>query len=140
MLKNMKIGKRLGGAFGVGLTLMTILIVIALIDMDGIQQQLKRIVTVNNVRTTLAYQMADRVRDISVSMRNMIVYTDKDARNNELKNLEGFRASYKEALRKIEEMTVADDAAEADHVHIVEWHHHLQTAGFNLKKVKPFDL
>ncbi len=111
MFKNMKIGKRLGGAFGIGLALMAILIAIALINMDGIQQHLKRIVTVNNVRTTLAYQMADRVRDIAVSMRNMIVYTDQGARKEELGKLEASRASYKEALKKIEDMTAADDAA-----------------------------
>ncbi|MBZ0156486.1 MAG: hypothetical protein K8I29_09805 [Alphaproteobacteria bacterium] len=58
-MKNMKVGMKLGLGFGVVLVFMIILIFVAISNMGAIQENLERIVKVNNVRSTLADNMAD---------------------------------------------------------------------------------
>lgn len=48
MLKNFKIGKRMGLGFGVVLALMLVIVVLAIPDMGVIHDKLDRTVTINN--------------------------------------------------------------------------------------------
>lgn len=59
MFANMKIGKRLALGFGLLLVIIIALIWQGVHSMNGIQQNLERIVKVNNVRTELANDCND---------------------------------------------------------------------------------
>jgi methyl-accepting chemotaxis protein len=105
MFKNMKIGIRMGLGFIFVLALMVAIVLIGLNGMTNIEKKLDRIVKVNNVRTQLANDMIDCVREVSIALRN--IFLIKDIANiNEMKNrIAEERKKYDEALRKIEELT-----------------------------------
>jgi methyl-accepting chemotaxis protein len=110
MFKNLKIGLRLGLGFGVIFVLMIGLIVVGIINMAGIQNNLERIVKVNNVRAGLAGDMGDVVREVSIAVRNMLLVKETEKRQEQKKRIGDDRAKYDAAFKKIEDMTPKDDA------------------------------
>lgn len=110
MLKNMKIGARLGVAFAALVVLMMGLILLGLRSMSAIEGKLERIVTVNNVRADQARKMGDVIREVSISMRNMLLTTDIQEKQKHKTDILNGRPKYDEAFKKIEEITPKDDA------------------------------
>ncbi|HMK44853.1 MAG TPA: methyl-accepting chemotaxis protein [Dissulfurispiraceae bacterium] len=110
MIGNLKIGQRLGIAFGVLLLFMIAIIGVGLKSLSDIQDNLDRIVQVNNVRAAHAAVAVDSVREISIALRNALIMKDKGDRQEMGKRIPALREKYDEALKKIEEMTAKDDA------------------------------
>ena len=92
MIKNLKIGTRLAGAFGIILILIVALIVIGTVKMGDIQNNLERTVKVNIVRMEGANQMADSVREISIAIRNTLLEKSAEKKQEQKKRIEELRA------------------------------------------------
>jgi methyl-accepting chemotaxis protein len=108
-LNNMKIGKRLGLGFGVILILMVALIWVAVSDMQKIQDNLERIVKVNNVRIGLANDMYKNVSEVSIAQRNILLESSTERKQEMVKRIADNRARYAESFKKAEELTPQDD-------------------------------
>ncbi|HEX8947535.1 MAG TPA: methyl-accepting chemotaxis protein, partial [Dissulfurispiraceae bacterium] len=109
LLKNMKIGMRLGLGFGLILTLMVALIFIGTTYLGTIQHNTDRIVTVNVVRLDKATDMGDVIREVSIAIRNMLLTKDAGQRQEQRKKIDEERAKYEEDFKKVEEITTKDD-------------------------------
>jgi methyl-accepting chemotaxis protein len=72
MFKNMKIGQRMAMGFGLLLVVMLVLIWQGVQGMAGIQANLQRIVSVNNVRTDLCHEVNSDLRELFINVRNII--------------------------------------------------------------------
>ena len=70
--KNLKIGVRLGIGFALVMLLMLVIAVASAWRMQQIQRNLDFVVNDNNVRIAATSRMADVVRDVAVSVRDMI--------------------------------------------------------------------
>lgn len=109
MLKNMKVGLRMALGFAVVLVLMVVLIVVSINTMAGINANLEKIVKLNNVRLAYLHDMADITREVSISLRNMLLVKDADKRQEQKNNIASVRGKFDEAFAKVEEMTPKDD-------------------------------
>ncbi len=114
MLKNMKIGMRLGIGFGLVLTLMVVLVAVGIKGMSGIEDNLDRIVTVNNVRLLHAVAMTDAVMEIGSSIDGMLIERNVAKRADAKKAIAEHFAIYSEESKKAEEMTSKEDTAGHD--------------------------
>lgn len=114
MLKNLKIGKRLGIGFGVVLIFMVALLGIGLFYMAAIQDNLDRIAKVNNIKAANANDMASQMREINIIMRNMLLLKEPAAKQDQQKRMQDARTKYADAFKKIEEMTTRDDTKGLD--------------------------
>ncbi|HMK61719.1 MAG TPA: MCP four helix bundle domain-containing protein, partial [Dissulfurispiraceae bacterium] len=109
MLKNLKIGTRMSCGFGIILVLMIALIVIGILGMSSLEQNLDRIVKINNVRASLAGDMNDKVREVSIALRNALLVKDSATRQEMNRRIAELRTKYNEAFGKMEEMTPKTD-------------------------------
>jgi len=109
MLKNMRIAMRLGSANGILLLIIAGLIWISLSSMAGIEENVERIVTINNVRIEQANEMNDAVTGISIHLRNLLLDSNMEKRQGYLKQVNEYRAKYGEAAKKVQELTSKDD-------------------------------
>jgi len=110
MLKNLKIGLRLAVGFSAVIIFMIVAISVGILSMGNIQQNLDRIVRVNNVRAALAGDMSDSVREISIALRNALLVKENDKRQEQQKRITEDLAKYDTAFNKIVELTPKDDA------------------------------
>lgn len=114
MLKNMKIGTKLSLGFGLVLILMTALILVAAGNMARVKRNLDHIVKVNSVRSALARDMADIVREDAIAVRN--AFLQKDRIQEMKKRLEENKQKFNEKFKKVDEMTAKDDAESRDKI------------------------
>lgn len=110
MFKNLKVGVRLALGFGIMVIFMVVLAGVSLKSLSNIQGNLNRIVTVNNKRAIHANDIASMVREVSVSLRNMLLEKSLEKRLEQKQRIEEYRAIYLEAFKKLEELTPKDDA------------------------------
>jgi len=108
-LANTKVSTKLYVGFSVPVALMIILIIMALSNMGTIQENMERIVTVNNVRGDLANDAAMLVRDINTYLRDIVLSKSDTDRQNDKKMIGEIREKYTAELKKIEEMTSKED-------------------------------
>ncbi len=109
MFTDMKIGKRMTLGFGVVLLLMVILVWEALSGMSNIQDKMNRIVKINNVRIELCNDMHDQIAEISIQVRNILLDSNPEKKQEYVKRISGYREKYNEAFKKNEEMTSKED-------------------------------
>ena len=109
MLKNMKIGNRLGLTFGVVLLLMVALVWISISNMQKIQDKLERIVKINNVRIELAEDMKSNTSEVSIDLRNILLESSVDKKQEMVKRIGESRNNYNEEFKKNQEITPKDD-------------------------------
>lgn len=109
VVKNLKVGIRLGLGFGAVSVLMIALFFIGINSMGQIQDHLERIVKINNTRMEYSTDISNRVREISISLRNILLVTDFEKRQAQIKAIGDNSAKYNEELKKIEEMTPKDE-------------------------------
>ncbi len=110
VFKNLKVGMRLGLGFGAVTVVMIALIFIGIDSMGRLQDHLERIVKINNTRMEYSTDIADRTREISISLRNILLVTDSEKRHAQIKAMDANRAKYNDDLKKVDEMTPKDDA------------------------------
>jgi len=109
MLKNIKIGKRMGMAFTLVLLIMLVLIWIGIRGMSHINEDLERIVKVNAVRIELINDMHADTLNIGINARNIILNSDPDKKNEYNQRLVKFRENYASGFKKVEELTTKSD-------------------------------
>ena len=109
MFKNMKIAMRLGLANGMLLLFLAGLIWISISNMATIQSNLERIVTVNNVRIEQGNAMNTCVSEVSINLRNILIDTKVEKRQEYVKRIADWRVKYGEAFKKVGELTSKDD-------------------------------
>ena len=109
ILKNMKIGKRLGLSFGIILLFMVVLVVLGIGSMANIEEHIDKIVKINNVRSEAANQMGDTVREVSIILRNALLVKESSKREEQISRIATERGKYEAALRKVEDLTPATD-------------------------------
>ncbi|MGD0282674.1 MAG: methyl-accepting chemotaxis protein [Dissulfurispiraceae bacterium] len=114
MLKNMKIGKKLSLGFGLVLILMMALILVAAGNMARVKGNLDHIVKVNSVRSGLARDMADIVREDAIAVRN--AFLQRERLQEMKKRLEENKLKFDDKLNKVDEMTTSDDAESHDKI------------------------
>ncbi|MCL6610149.1 MAG: methyl-accepting chemotaxis protein [Peptococcaceae bacterium] len=108
-LRNLKIGLRLGFGFGLVLALMVVIMIIGINNMKNIQDKLDRIYNVNAVRIALANEMLNRIDDISLEIRNIILFKDAGSKQEAQKRVNDARVKYSEALSELEKLDTTDE-------------------------------
>jgi methyl-accepting chemotaxis protein len=111
--KNMRIGSRLGLAFGVILLLLVSMIVASVIRMTDMQDKLNRIVKVNNERVDIATQMLDSVHIVSRVIRTVALLDDPAKKQAEKKRADEASAKYDELSKRLEPHIVSTEGKAA---------------------------
>jgi len=113
MLKNMKIGVRLGSGFAVIIILMILTIIISFVSMKNSYERVERIVKINNVRIKLSSAMIDNARETAIEVRNALLGKGRLDRKIYLDQVRNIiiekRKMYNESILKLEDMTASDD-------------------------------
>jgi methyl-accepting chemotaxis protein len=109
-LSNLKVSGKLYLGFSIPAILLVVLVFISLYNMSMIQENLGRIVKVNNVRMERANEMGDWTRENAVYIRNILMTKDPEKRRAEKTRIEEARGKYGEAFKKVEELTGKDDS------------------------------
>jgi methyl-accepting chemotaxis protein len=112
MIKNMKIGLRMGLSFGIILLFIIGLILIGLNAMRVIDKEMETIVKVENVRVQLANSMIDNARENAIHIRSFIIFKynkETDERINNIKDLMAeTRASYLDKAVRLKDLLPKD--------------------------------
>ena len=106
---NMKISTKLYLGFSVPVLIMIVLSLISLSSLAKIEENLDRIVTVNNVRSNLSYDTGEDIRDIAIALRDITLAKEDAKKQEQNKEIARLREKYVGQLKKIEEMTSKDD-------------------------------
>jgi methyl-accepting chemotaxis protein len=109
MLKNMKIGKRMGLGFGLVLLCMAGLVAIAISCMERIEGNLERIVLTNNVRAEHANVMNESLLQVMIAIEDMIIEDDRRELEADGAKITAARERYNTSFAKLQEMTSKDD-------------------------------
>jgi methyl-accepting chemotaxis protein len=109
MLANMNIGKRMALGFGLLLVIIVALIWQGMAGMADIQSNLKRIVTVNNVRIELLNDSNNDMSQIFINIRNIIVNNNPEKQQEYQQRIVKAREDYGTKFKKVEELTSKDD-------------------------------
>jgi methyl-accepting chemotaxis protein len=109
MLKNMRIGLRLALSFSIILVFMIAIILVSLNQIKVSQGIFDRIIKINNVRLQLANNMINNTRDVSISLRNILLLKESEE-NLKLKNhIDSIRNQYDKNLKELEGLITKDD-------------------------------
>ena len=106
--KDMKIGTRLGFAFGLVLLITIVSAVLTMGKVADIQDNLRDIVQDNNVKLKLTNDMADSIHVIARVMRTVILLSDKAVREQEKAKIVKARKDYDGYLALLEKMPTSD--------------------------------
>ena len=106
-LNNMKIGIRLGLAFGVVLLITIISALLTLSKVADVQNNLRDIVQDNNVKLKLTNDMADTIHVIARVMRTVVLLRDNAAREHEKVKISKARADYNSYLAMLEKFPLS---------------------------------
>ncbi len=109
MFKNLKISLRLGLSFGLILVFMIVIILVSLNEIKVSRAMFDRIIKTNNVRLQLAGNMIDHAREVSISLRTILLLKDSE-KTLELKNgIDSVRNLYDADFKKLEGLTPTYD-------------------------------
>jgi methyl-accepting chemotaxis protein len=110
MLRNMKIGGRLGLGFGLMLVLLLVMILIGMSNVKKMNDKLERIVKVNNAKIRHASEAWESITLIMNSMQKMLLFKDNSSmRQEEFKKIQDARVAYAESLDKLEKLEINDE-------------------------------
>ena len=104
VLGNLKIGARLGVGLGLLVLFMVILTAIGIFTTWNINNNLERIVNVNNTKVELAHTIKDAINAIDKGILTIIAVKDEMTKNEEKIKIGKMRAAYKDAMEKMEKM------------------------------------
>jgi methyl-accepting chemotaxis protein len=110
MLKNMKIGLRLGLSFSLMLVFMIAIILISLNQIKVTQAMFARIIKINNVRLQLANNMIDNTREVSINLRNILLLKEIEKTLELINKIDSIRNQYDKNFKELEGLITNDDA------------------------------
>jgi methyl-accepting chemotaxis protein len=108
MLKNMKVGKRLGGGFGILIVALMALISLGMIGTRVINNEFTRFVKVDNTKIQYATAIKDAVLEIEKGVLTILLTKDETVKQEGMRRIEAARSAYKGALESLEKLE--DDA------------------------------
>jgi len=109
-LANMKISTRLGLGFGLMMLFMAVLILVGIRGMSSVNEDMERIVKVNNVRIDHVNDMSRDIMNISINERNILYNDNAEKRQEYVQRIAKFREQYNNDFKQVEEMTTKADA------------------------------
>ncbi len=109
IFSNMKVSSKLHLGFSVPVVLMLVVIAIGITSMAAMDKGIERIMTVNNVRVNLTSDMVSIVREVSISLRNLLLAKDIKDKQTEQSGIGASRGKYDEMHKKLMEMTPKED-------------------------------
>jgi len=101
MLKNMKIGRRLGTGFGVMVLMLMVVGGFAIMQVRSLNSEVDTIVNDRFPKTVMANKMIDDINVIARGLRNIIIDTGAASREAELQRIADSRKSVGELLEKL---------------------------------------
>jgi len=110
MLKSIRIGRRLGLAFGFVLALLVLAVGLALVQVRTMGENLSRIVGVYNREQNLAATMQFQTQSIQVYIRTILLTDDPAEVASSQTRLENARAAYAEAASGLQALLISDEA------------------------------
>ena len=94
MFKNLKIGVRLTISYGIILLFLIAVIIVSLNQISVSQKLFDRTLKVNNVRLQLANNMIDNTREVSITLRNILLLKNIQKTSELVNNIYVFRKKY----------------------------------------------
>jgi methyl-accepting chemotaxis protein len=111
--RNMKLAGRLALSFGVVVAMLAGVAYAGLSTMGAMEANLEKIVGDRNVRTELCNQMSSIIKDIQLTIRNVIILDDVKEMQDEAARMTGLRASYDLARADLEKRPATEKGQEA---------------------------
>jgi methyl-accepting chemotaxis protein len=108
LLKNMKIGKRLGVAFGVLIILTLLIAGVGMYMISEINTHLDDVINKNIVKMNILDEMINAVTDEAIAARNMAMMKSTADKQAMLKRVETDAAKFVESKNKIEKMLITE--------------------------------
>jgi methyl-accepting chemotaxis protein len=102
--KKMTVGTRIYIGFVIMLILMLIAITVALANMGNNRARMNTIISENNVKLKLAYNILDTLRQVHESLLNIVTVNDDGLVQDEMKNMESFLEKYKQLYNQFQSM------------------------------------
>ncbi|HEX9022416.1 MAG TPA: MCP four helix bundle domain-containing protein, partial [Geobacteraceae bacterium] len=100
---NLKIGAKLGFAFGFLLLIIAVMVIFGVGSTGKINGSVEEIAKGSYARTVNAFQASAAVSDIARQIRLVVLLKDENAIRAELKKIEEERARYREAIKNLED-------------------------------------
>ena len=101
MLKNMRIGKRLGFAFGLMVLMISALSAFALMQLNQITKTQAHLESLHTQTLEPMFLIREALAQTGLAARNAYIHNDQQKARRELDNLDKHRATYLEALGQI---------------------------------------
>lgn len=98
---NLKIGTRLGAAFGLVLLMLVAVAVLGMTRMSAIQTSMGVITKANNVEADMATAMGSSVADRMIALRNIVLLEDVGGMSKEVDRIRAQAKSYMEAEKTL---------------------------------------
>lgn len=108
MLKNMKIGKRLAVGFASVLILLTVISVVAFVNVNKLNSSLDNLVNDKVVKTTLLATTRNEANTSARAIRNMLLVSDPAERQKELARVNESGEKITKALEDLEKIVRSD--------------------------------
>ena len=100
-IKNLKIGTRLGGAFGLVLLMLVAVAVFGMTRLSAIQSSMEVITKANNVEANMATAMRVSVADRMIALRNIVLLEDASGMSKEADRIKAQDQFYTEAEKTL---------------------------------------
>jgi len=107
--KDMKIGARLGLAFSLVVVITILSAIFSLSRLAHIQENLRDIVQVNNVKVRLNNEMSEATHIVARVMRTVVLLKDKSLKEHERAKIMKARADYDKAWGALEKMPASEE-------------------------------
>ena len=101
---NLKIGTKLGSAFGFLLVMMVVMVCVGINSTRRINGSVKEIAKGSYVKSGYAYQASKALDDVVASIRMLALVKDEKTIATQKQKIEEARGRYREAMAKLEEM------------------------------------
>ncbi len=107
--KKMTVGTRIYIGFGIMLLLMLIAVTVALTNMGNNRASMNKIISENNVKLKLAYNILDTLRQTHESLLKIVIVNDDGLDQDEMKNIESLLEKYKQLYGQFQSMSVRSE-------------------------------
>ncbi len=104
MLKDMKVGKRLGSGFGVLVAVMVLLVLIGMVGTRTINKEFTHFVKVDNTKILLATEIKESILEIEKGVLTILGTKDQQAKSEGLRRIEAARTAYRSAMERLEKL------------------------------------
>jgi PAS domain S-box-containing protein len=116
MFNNMKIGLRLVLSFGVMGVLIIAVVIAALVDLDRMGNDFRTMVEIERPRQQAANNMVIDTREVSITLRNMMIESDHTKYAGIKQKIDGLRKDYDTNFEKVQKSVSKDETGMLDQI------------------------